>query len=135
MRGTFCPRIRPPRFTGVPGLRIPSVPAHLGHAWYKYYAYVASGRDGVLPPAPLWGRATAGAAALEKAGSPAFSGSCSEMYLEKAFEGPGLRPAERLPVARELGETSLMLLVHPTLSEEALDGVAAAVKAALGPCR
>jgi len=36
--------------------------------------------------------------------------------LEKAFDGTGWRPAERLPVARELGETSLMFLVHPTLT-------------------
>ena len=49
-------------------------------------------------------------------GIPCFSGSCSEIYLEKAFDGK--RPVQRLPVARELGETSLMFLVHPTLSEQ-----------------
>lgn len=54
------------------------------------------------------------------AGVPCFSGSCSEVYLEKAFDRPGFRPAERLPVARELGETSLMFLVHPTLSDDDL---------------
>jgi len=46
-----------------------------------------------------------------------FSGSCSEIYREKAFDATGLAPAERLPVARALGETALMFLVHPTLSE------------------
>lgn len=50
-------------------------------------------------------------------GVPCFQGSCSEVYLEKAFDGTDWRPAERLPVARELGETSLMFLVHPTLTE------------------
>ena len=49
-------------------------------------------------------------------GAPCFSGSCSEVYLEKAFDDTGWRPAERLPVARELGETSLMFLVHPGLT-------------------
>ena len=49
-------------------------------------------------------------------GIPCFAGSCSEIYLEKAFT-PELRPTERLKVAKELGETSLMFLVHPTLSE------------------
>jgi dTDP-4-amino-4,6-dideoxygalactose transaminase len=49
-------------------------------------------------------------------GVPCFQGSCSEVYLEKAFDGTGYRPAERLTVAKELGETSLMFLVHPTLS-------------------
>jgi len=55
--------------------------------------------------------------ALMAEGIPWGSGSCSEIYLEKAFEGNGLRPAERLPVARKLGETSLMFKVHPTLTE------------------
>ena len=49
-------------------------------------------------------------------GIPCFSGSCSEIYLEKAFP-ENLRPAQKLDVARELGETSLMFMVHPTLSE------------------
>lgn len=51
-------------------------------------------------------------------GVPCFSGSCSEVYLEKAFDGTGYRPNERLPNAKELGETSLMFLVHPTLTED-----------------
>nr|MBX2880256.1 aminotransferase [Granulosicoccus sp.] len=50
-------------------------------------------------------------------GVPAYSGSCSEVYLEKAFDGTDYRPARRLPVARELGETSLMFLCHPTLTD------------------
>jgi dTDP-4-amino-4,6-dideoxygalactose transaminase len=37
--------------------------------------------------------------------------------LEKAFP-PEWRPQQRLAVARELGETSLMFLVHPTLRPE-----------------
>jgi dTDP-4-amino-4,6-dideoxygalactose transaminase len=43
------------------------------------------------------------------------------VYLEKAFDGTGWRPAERLPVARELGETSIMFLVHPTLTQAEVD--------------
>lgn len=54
-------------------------------------------------------------------GVPCFQGSCSEVYLEKAFDNTGWRPLHRLPVARELGETSLMFLVHPTLSEAEMD--------------
>jgi dTDP-4-amino-4,6-dideoxygalactose transaminase len=50
-------------------------------------------------------------------GVPCFSGSCSEIYLEKAFDQGALRPKERLPVAKKLGETSLMFMVHPTLTE------------------
>lgn len=54
-------------------------------------------------------------------GIPCFSGGCAEIYLEKAFDGTPWRPAERLPNARKLGETSLMLLVHPTLEDRHLD--------------
>jgi len=65
--------------------------------------------------------------ALMAEGIPCGSGSCSEIYLEKAFEENGLRPAERLPVARELGETSLMFLVHPTLSVDDMEDVVRAM--------
>jgi dTDP-4-amino-4,6-dideoxygalactose transaminase len=51
-------------------------------------------------------------------GVPCFSGSCSEVYLEKAFDKTNYRPAQRLPFAKELGDTSLMFLVHPTLTHE-----------------
>jgi dTDP-4-amino-4,6-dideoxygalactose transaminase len=56
-------------------------------------------------------------AEINALGVPCFSGSCSEVYLEKAFDNTPFRPKERLPIAKELGETSLMFLVHPTLSE------------------
>jgi len=49
---------------------------------------------------------------------PCYSGSCSEVYLEKAFDSSGFRPPSRLPNALELGETTLMFLVHPTISVE-----------------
>ncbi len=81
------------------------------HAHYKAYVFV---RPESL--APGWSRDRI-MADINAAGVPCFSGSCSEVYLEKAFDNTGWRPAERLPVARELGETSLMFLVHPTLTE------------------
>ena len=54
-------------------------------------------------------------------GVPCYQGSCSEVYLEKAFDGTGWRPESRLPVAKELGETSLMFLVHPTLTDDEIE--------------
>jgi dTDP-4-amino-4,6-dideoxygalactose transaminase len=82
------------------------------HAEYKHYAYVRPERlaDG-------WDRDRI-VAEINARGVPCFQGSCSEVYLEKAFDGTGLRPPQRLPVARELGETSLMWLVHPGLTDE-----------------
>jgi len=63
---------------------------------------------------------------------PCYQGSCSEVYLEKAFDNTGWRPAERRPVARELGETSVMFLVHPTLTEAEVAKTCAVVDAVLG---
>jgi dTDP-4-amino-4,6-dideoxygalactose transaminase len=77
--------------------------------FYKCYAYVQPERL-----ARAWSRDRI-IEAINAEGVPCFQGSCSEVYLEKAFDGTGWRPAERLPVARELGETSILFLVHPTL--------------------
>ena len=81
------------------------------HAYYKFYAYVrpenlAAGwtRDRVIHE-------------INARGVPCYVGSCSEVYLEKTFDNTGWRPAARLPVAKQLGETSLMFLVHPTLTQ------------------
>ena len=68
-------------------------------------------------------------AALLEQGIPAFSGSYSEVYLEKAFDYTGLRPEERLPVAKALGESSLMFLVHPTLDAGSIEQAIEAVQA------
>ena len=55
---------------------------------------------------------------IVESGVPCFSGSCSEVYLEKAFDNTGWRPDAPLPVAHALGETSIMFLVHPTLTSD-----------------
>ncbi len=82
------------------------------HAAYKCYVFVCpdklqSGwtRDRIMEE-------------INFRGVPCYSGSCSEVYLEKAFDNTSYRPKKRLTVAKELGETSLMFLVHPTLTEE-----------------
>ena len=81
------------------------------HAHYKCYVYVQPERLAVG-----WSRDRIIEAILAE-GVPCFQGSCPEVYLEKAFDGTGWRPHERLPVAKALGETSIMFLVHPTLTE------------------
>ena len=59
---------------------------------------------------------------------PCFSGSCSEVYLEHAFDDTPWRPAQRLKNAQKLGETSLMFLVHPTLSQESMNKTVAGIQ-------
>ncbi|MEF1308598.1 DegT/DnrJ/EryC1/StrS aminotransferase family protein [Vibrio mytili] len=92
-------------------IRTVHVPDYIEHAEYKHYLFVqpeflADGwsRDRIVDE-------------IVAAGVPAYQGSCSEVYLEKAFDNTSWRPVERLKNAVELGENSLMFLVHPTLTE------------------
>jgi dTDP-4-amino-4,6-dideoxygalactose transaminase len=104
------------------GLRVPEIPSDIEHAAYKAYVFVEpdklhSGwdRDKIM-------------AEINALGVPCFSGSCSEVYLEKAFEKSGLQPESRSPNAKELGETSLMFLVHPTLDQSEIDKTCRAIE-------
>lgn len=94
------------------GLRAPKIPKSIHHAAYKCYIFVEPNllnkgwdRDKIMKE-------------ILKEKVACFSGTCSEVYLEKAFESTKFRPKRRLEVAKLLGETSLMFLVHPTLSPE-----------------
>jgi len=92
------------------------------HAHYKCYVYVAPERLAVG-----WTRDRI-IEAINAEGVPCYQGSCSEVYLEKAFDGTGWRPQDRLPVAKVLGETSLMFLVHPTLTKAEIAKTCEAIK-------
>jgi dTDP-4-amino-4,6-dideoxygalactose transaminase len=98
-------------FHFLPGLRVPRPPSDVRHAYYKYYAFVDEGalREG-------WSRDRI-IEEICRENVPCFSGSCSEVYREKAFASGVFQFQDSLPVARSLGESSLMFLVHPTLGE------------------
>ncbi|QEA13275.1 DegT/DnrJ/EryC1/StrS family aminotransferase [Comamonas flocculans] len=96
-------------------LRVPPLPAELQHAHYKCYVYV---RPQEL--AAGWDRDRV-VAEINALGVPCYQGSCSEVYREKAFDDTGWRPLQALPNARELGETSVMFLVHPTLTDAEIE--------------
>jgi dTDP-4-amino-4,6-dideoxygalactose transaminase len=106
----------------LPALRVPTPPSRLGLAYYRYYVYVRPNRL-----APGWDRDRL-MVALVAEGIPVLSGSCSEMYLERAFDGHPARPAERLAIARELGETSLAIATHAALTEHDVDDVVRAFR-------
>jgi len=97
------------------GIRVPVPGEGVTHAYYRQYAYVRP--EGLRPD---WSRDRV-VSECNARGIPVMHGSCAEIYLEKAFDGTPWRPAERLPAARELGETSLMFLCHPTLTDEEVD--------------
>jgi dTDP-4-amino-4,6-dideoxygalactose transaminase len=89
----------------------PNIPDYIEHAAYKCYVFLRLNqikkgwhRDKIIKE-------------INTFGVPCYSGSCSEVYLEKAFDNTSFRPKERLPNAKKLGEISLMFLVHPTLTE------------------
>lgn len=103
------------RASKFPGVRVPIVPTEIRHAAYKCYVFVE--------PARLkenWTRQRI-LDSLQEAGVPCNQGACSEVYLEKAFDKTAWRPEVPLPVAHELGETSMMFMVHPTLTQENID--------------
>lgn len=111
----------PPLVSGEPGEATGS-----RHAYYRFYCYVRPENLG-----PGWDRDRI-VREIVDAGVPAFQGSCSEVYLEKAFRDAGLGPEARLPAARELGDTSLALLVHPTLAQDVVRKAAAVTSQVLG---
>jgi dTDP-4-amino-4,6-dideoxygalactose transaminase len=105
----------------IPGLRITRPPAEIEHAYYKYYVFI---RPEALRAG--WDRDRIMQAIVAK-GIPCSVGSCSEIYLEAAFARSRARKW-RLPNAKELGETSLMFMVHPTLSEQDIRDTCVAVR-------
>ena len=103
----------------LPYLRVPVISDYIEHAAYKCYLFidqdqlprnthVAEFRDEVMKK-------------INDQGIPCYSGSCSEVYLERAFDGTGWRPENPLRNAKALGESSLMFLVHPTLTDAEID--------------
>ncbi|TMP79142.1 DegT/DnrJ/EryC1/StrS aminotransferase family protein [Pseudoalteromonas sp. S983] len=103
-------------------IRLVEVPSYIEHAEYKHYMFI---RPEHL--AQGWDRDRIVNEIVER-GVPCFQGSCSEVYLEKAFDNTPWRPEKRLPNAVELGETSLMFLVHPTLTEAEIAKTAQVMK-------
>ncbi|EGQ9935153.1 DegT/DnrJ/EryC1/StrS aminotransferase family protein [Vibrio vulnificus] len=106
----------------LPLVRRVEVADYIEHAEYKHYLFVNPeqlkqgwSRDRIVEE-------------INAAGVPVYQGSCSEIYLEKAFDNTPWRPEERLPNAVQLGETSLMFLVHPTLTAAEMEKTTAVVR-------
>ncbi len=119
--------------TNVQSLRVVTPPDDAYHAYYKYYAYVS--RDALLPG---WDRSRI-LDEVNARGVALTQGACPEIYRERAFVERGWEPAHRLPVARALGETSMMLQVDPTLTDDdmrhAADVIASIMAEATGDSR
>lgn len=108
-----------------PWLIVPNVPENIVHAYYKCYVFVdknklpkGSSRDNIITT-------------INEFNVPCYSGSCSEVYKEKAFDNTDLQPKVSLKHAQLLGESSLMFLVHPTLTNIEMNNVCQALTQAL----
>ena len=108
------------RLRTLPGLRVPEVPAHVEHAWYRFYAFVDTNklksdwsRDRIVQ-------------ALNERGVVCASGSCCEIHRERAFTSMGWS-SPLLPVASELGGSTISFLVHPTLDAAVIESHASMV--------
>ena len=114
------------RFRNTPALRVTVPPPHARHAYYKYYVFVEPerlragwDRDRILRE-------------MQARGVPCGSGICPDIRRERAFDRPGWRSDRPLDTARRLGETSLMLLVHPTLTDDHVQRVGDTLHAIMG---
>ncbi|HEY0624977.1 DegT/DnrJ/EryC1/StrS aminotransferase family protein [Sphingomonas sp.] len=102
-------------------VRLTLPPSNVRHAYYKYYAFVRPDRL-----RPGWTRDRIVGECIA-AGVPCGTGSCPEIYREQAFVGSPSVPLNPLPVSRNLGETSMMLPVDPTLDNETVERMGAIV--------
>lgn len=103
-------------------IRVPDVPQLITHARYRYYCYLKKdcmksnwSRDLIL-------------SRIKELNLPAYSGSCSEIYLENSISKVGKVAYKNLPVAKELGENSIAFLVHPTITIKQMHHYASKIK-------
>ena len=113
------------RVKNIKCVRSPLPNSNIQNAWYKLYIYIRSeflkkdwNRDKILNE-------------INNMGYPAGSGSCGELYLEKAFRDNGFKNFIPLKNARELEQSSIMLLIHPTIKDTEIKNYASAIESVL----
>jgi dTDP-4-amino-4,6-dideoxygalactose transaminase len=92
-------------------IRLQKIPNYAEHAQYKFYAFLIAEklktdftRDSIINK-------------ITSLGIPCYQGSCSQVFKEKAFSHLSLQKRD-LPNTQQLGNTSIMMLVHPTLTDK-----------------
>tara|TARA_B100001027_G_scaffold216151_1_gene191705 strand:+ start:295 stop:1467 length:1173 start_codon:yes stop_codon:yes gene_type:complete len=107
----------------ISSIRVPIPANDIKCAWYKFYVF--------LKPNSLkqnWDRNKI-IKRLEEKKFPVFYGSCSEIYLEKGMKNYKIfGDKKRLQNAEECTKTSLMFLVHPTITIEQIHSYGKAIK-------
>ncbi len=93
---------------GIDAVSVPRPPAHLHHAYYKFYFFVNT--DAL---AQGWSRDRIVEELIAR-GVPARVGACPDIAREKAFADAGPQPAH--PGAQAIEDRTVLLPVHPTLT-------------------
>ena len=94
---------------GTDGIRLTVPDNQSFHACYKYYFFIEPERL-----KSDWNRDRV-VAEIHAGGAPCFTGTCPEIYREEGFINLYGHQTP-LPVAKELGETSVMMNVHPGIT-------------------
>ena len=97
-------------------LRVPTAPSNCNNAYYRLYTYLnhSVASDNTASTDLLL--------VLQGEGVSAFSGTCPEIYREKAY----LSQASSLrPIAHELARTSIAFPIHPMQNKEEISEVVA----------
>ncbi len=96
---------------------IPTLESYMRHAYYKFYVYLKLDNLGKeLCRSKIINE-------FRRNKIECFSGSCSEIYLEKAFNGKNYKPKKRLTNAKKIGESSIIFLVHHTITKKYIEEV------------
>ena len=95
-------------------LSVPNLPKYSDHACYKAYVLVDESKL-----AKGWTTHNI-RTEINSLGVPCYTGSCGEIYLEKAFNNQIFKPKTPLQNASYLSGRSLVFLVHPSLTNQEL---------------
>ena len=103
-------------------LRVPPIPKNIKHAYYRFYVFL--NQDKIKKP---WNQKKI-IEKINNMGVPCFSGSCPEIYRERAFIDRNLSPKKRLKNAETLGKTSIAFLIDHTISKIDIDEACIKIK-------
>jgi dTDP-4-amino-4,6-dideoxygalactose transaminase len=108
-------------------IKFPSVShSDVTHAYYRVYGLIDLKSQSDAENHSLRNEFVA---SLSEMGLPCFSGSCSEIYLEKAFES--YYDGQRMPNAKYYAERAFCLLAHPTITDDQVNQAVKLIKTLL----
>lgn len=109
-----------------PGVQLPAIPDHVGHAFYRLYVTIARDQLGQE------GTTASIIDQMNRMGLPVAGGSCADMSQEAAFANIAPRRDGGLRAAQDAGRRSIAFPVDHLLDEGDMDRMADGLRRALG---